>query len=51
MQPESTPFSPILRIVTSLEEAMDPRQAMKNMEDSVEQVFRVIQTFPCHFPL
>lgn len=44
-------FFPILRTVTSLEEAMDPRQAMKNMEDSVEQVFRVIQTFPCHFPL
>lgn len=44
-------FFPILRTVTSLEEAMAPHQAMKNMEDSVEQVFRVIQTFPCHFPL
>ena len=44
-------FFPILRTVTSLEEAMAPRQAMKNMEDTVEQVFRVIQTFPCHFPL
>ena len=38
-------FFPILRTVTSLEEAMDPRQAMKNMEDTVEQVFRVIKTF------
>ncbi len=44
-------FFPILRTVTSLEEAMAPHQAMKNMEDTVEQVFRVIQTFPCHFPL
>lgn len=44
-------FFPILRTVTSLEEAMAPRQAMKNMEDTVEQVFRVIQSFPCHFPL
>ena len=38
-------FFPILRTVTSLEEAMDPRQAMKNMENTVEQVFRVIKTF------
>ena len=38
-------FFPILRTVTSLEEAMDPRQAMKNMEAAVEQVFRVIKTF------
>ena len=44
-------FFPILRTVTSLEEAMAPHQAIKNMEDTVEQVFRVIQTFPCHFPL
>lgn len=44
-------FFPILRTVTSLEEAMEPRQAMENMEDTVEQVFRVIQSFPCHFPL
>ena len=44
-------FFPILRTVTSLEEAMAPHQAMKDLEDSVEQVFRVIQTLPCHFPL
>ena len=38
-------FFPILRTVTTLEEAMEPPQAMKNMEDTVEQVFRVIKTF------
>ena len=38
-------FFPILRTVTSLEEAMEPRQAMENMEAAVEQVFRVIKTF------
>ena len=38
-------FFPILRTVTSLEEAMEPRQAMDNMEAAVEQVFRVIKTF------
>lgn len=30
---------------------MAPHQAMKNMEDSVEQVFRVIQTFLAISPL
>lgn len=38
-------FFPILRTVTSLEEAMDPRQAGQNMTDTVEQVFRVIKAF------
>lgn len=38
-------FFPILRTVTTLNEAMEPQQAMKNMEDTVEQVFRVIKTF------
>lgn len=36
-------FFPILRQVTTLEEAMDPQTAQKNMESSVEQVFRVIR--------
>ena len=36
-------FFPILRTVTSLEDAMDPRQAGQNMTDTVEQVFRVIK--------
>mgnify|MGYP000753819400 CR=1 FL=1 len=35
-------FFPILRQVTTLEEAMDPQTAQKNMESAVEQVFRVI---------
>lgn len=38
-------FFPILRTVTSLEDAMDPRQAGQNMTDTVEQVFRVIKAF------
>ena len=36
-------FFPILRQVTTLEEAMDPQTAQKNMESAVEQVFRVIR--------
>lgn len=35
-------FFPIVRGVTTLEEAMDPENAKENMELSVEQVFRVI---------
>ena len=37
-------FFPILRTVTSLEEALEPTNAMKNMSDTVEQVFRTIKT-------
>lgn len=36
-------FFPILRGVTSLEEAMDPKNAANNMSDTVEQVFRVMK--------
>lgn len=36
-------FFSILRQVTTLEEAMDPQTAQKNMESAVEQVFRVIR--------
>lgn len=36
-------FFPILRSVVTLEEAMDSEKAAKNMADTVEQVFRVIQ--------
>ena len=43
MKLESTLFFPILRQVTTLEEAMDPQTAQKNMESAVEQVFRVIR--------
>ena len=43
MKLESTSFFPILRQVTTLEEAMDPQTAQKNMESAVEQVFRVIR--------
>lgn len=38
-------FFPILRGVTSLDDAMDTKNAKVNMEDTVEQVFRVIKTF------
>ena len=38
-------FFPILRGVVSLEEAMHPDNAMTNMADTVEQVFRTIHTF------
>lgn len=37
-------FFPILRTVVSLDEAMDSDAAAQNMTDTVEQVFRVIQT-------
>lgn len=36
-------YFPILRSITTLEEALAPGQAMKNITDTVEQVFRVIQ--------
>ena len=36
-------FFPILRSVVSLEEAMNPQNAVSNMADTVEQVFRVIR--------
>ena len=36
-------FFPILRGVQTLEEAMDPVQAKKNMVSSVEQVFRLLR--------
>ena len=36
-------FFPILRSVVTLEEAMDPENARRNMADTAEQVFRLIQ--------
>ena len=36
-------FFPILRSVVTLEEAMDPATAEKNLADTAEQVFRVIR--------
>ncbi len=38
-------FFPVLRSVVSLEDAMDRDNAMQNMQDTVEQVFRVIACF------
>ena len=35
-------FFPILRRVQTLQEAMDVTNARKNMEDTVEQVFRLL---------
>lgn len=35
-------FFPIVRGITTLEEAMDPERAGENMTDSVEQVFRLL---------
>ena len=35
-------FFPIIRGVTTLEEAMDPENARRNMIEAVEQVFRII---------
>ncbi len=37
-------FFPVLRRATTLEEAMDPENAKQNLIDTVEQVFRLIQT-------
>ncbi len=37
-------FFPILRSVVSLDEAMDPQNARKNMEATAEQVFRLIKS-------
>ena len=37
-------FFPILRMVTTLDKAMNTANAMQNMEDTVEQVFRLIRT-------
>ena len=39
-------FFPILRQVTTLEEAMEPETAKRNMKKTVEQVFRLISRFP-----
>ena len=36
-------FFPILRSVVSLEEAMEPENAKKNMEAAAEQVFRLLK--------
>lgn len=36
-------FFPAVRGVTTLEEAMDPEQAKKNLADSVEQAFRMLK--------
>ncbi len=38
-------FFPVLRTVTSLEDAMKPENARKNMVACTEQVFRLIKTF------
>lgn len=38
-------YFPILRRVSSLEEALDSANAASNLEDTAEQVFRLIQTF------
>ena len=38
-------FFPILRGVSTLQEAMDPANAKRNMIDTVEQVFRLIHRF------
>lgn len=38
-------FFPVLRSVVSLEDAMDRDNAMQNMQDTAEQVFRVIACF------
>lgn len=40
---ESDAFFPILRQVGSLAEAMDKENAKRNMEETVEQVFRVLR--------
>lgn len=37
-------FFPVLRSVCTLEEAMDKENTKKNIEDTVEQVFRLIKT-------
>lgn len=36
-------FFPILRSVTTLDEAMEPEKAAKNLTDTAEQVFRLIR--------
>ena len=38
-------FFPVLRSVSTLDEAMCRTNAMQNIEDTAEQVFRLIQTF------
>lgn len=38
-------FFPVLRTVTTLDEAMNTANAMQNMEDTAEQVFRLVRTF------
>lgn len=45
-------FFPVLRSVCTLEEVMDKKRAEKNIEDTAEQVFRLIQVaniFPMDF--
>ncbi len=39
-------YFPILRRVTTLEEAMSPENARQNLTDTVEQVFRLIRLYP-----
>ena len=41
-------FFPILRAPSTLQEAMDIDNAMKNLTDTAEQAFRVIKTFSKH---
>lgn len=38
-------FFPVLRTMTTLDEAMNTANAMQNMEDTAEQVFRLVRTF------
>ena len=38
-------YFPILRSIVSLEEAMNPQNARKNMVQTVEQVFRLIKIY------
>ena len=35
-------FFPVIREISTLEEAMDPETAGQNLEDTAEQVFRLI---------
>ena len=39
-------YFPILRQVTTLSQALEPKNAQQNMTDTVEQVFRLIQIAP-----
>lgn len=38
-------FFPIIKSAVTIEEAMDPQNALRNMSDTAEQIFRLIRTF------